>query len=86
MIWLMAKPSQPYPTSQHVLKSKVFFTTFEHAEIPDSPIKLFLPCIQQLEEEWNSICDTAEAHLSNMVCPLNHPTVYVSITSADHRS
>ncbi|KAL2822617.1 ankyrin repeat-containing domain protein [Aspergillus granulosus] len=66
VIWIMAKPSQPYPHSQHVLKSKVFFTTFEHAEIPDSPIKLFLPCIQQLENEWNSICDAGERHLSHM--------------------
>ncbi|KAL2820950.1 ankyrin repeat-containing domain protein [Aspergillus cavernicola] len=66
MIWIMAKPSQPYPHTQHVLRSKVFFTTFEFAEIPDSPIKLFIPCIQQLEDEWNTICDAAERHLSNM--------------------
>ncbi|KAL2835312.1 ankyrin repeat-containing domain protein [Aspergillus pseudoustus] len=66
MIWIMAKPNQPYPHSQHALKSKVFFTTFEYAEIPDSPIKLFLPCIHQLETEWNSICDAGERHLSHM--------------------
>jgi hypothetical protein len=65
MIWIMAKPNQQYPHSQHVLKSKVFFTTFEHAEIPASPIKLFLPCIRQLETEWNSICDAGERHLSH---------------------
>ncbi|CEL09027.1 hypothetical protein ASPCAL12170 [Aspergillus calidoustus] len=66
MIWIMAKPNQQYPHSQHVLKSKVFFTTFEHAEIPDSPVKLFLPCIRQLETEWNSICGAGERHLSHM--------------------
>ncbi|KAL2871034.1 ankyrin repeat-containing domain protein [Aspergillus lucknowensis] len=66
MIWIMTKPNQQYPHSQHVLKSKVFFTTFEYAEIPDSPIKLFVPCIQQLEDEWNRICDAAERHLSKM--------------------
>ncbi|KAL3478816.1 ankyrin repeat-containing domain protein [Aspergillus californicus] len=63
MIWIMTKPRHTH--SQQVLKSKVFFTTFEYAEIPDSPIKLFLPCIRQLEDEWNSICNAAEHHLSN---------------------
>ena len=50
-----------------MLQSKLFFTTLEYCEIPNSPTELFRPCIRQLEEEWNLICEAAANHLSNMV-------------------
>jgi hypothetical protein len=50
-----------------MLESKLYFSTLEYANFLDSPTDLFGPCVRQLEEEWNDICEAAESHLSNTV-------------------
>ena len=71
IVWVLVKSNQHDPESKSgkpMLESKVFFTTLEYCGIRKSPTELFLPCIQQLEDEWNMNCEAAEDHLSNMVC------------------
>ncbi|KAL4744376.1 hypothetical protein BDW72DRAFT_93142 [Aspergillus terricola var. indicus] len=67
--WIMVKAAKDQPGTheeQQNLGSKIFFSTLEYAEIPESETELFYHCLQQLEQEWNSICDTAEEHLINL--------------------
>jgi hypothetical protein len=68
--WIMVKiandKAEPREEQQS-LGSKIFFSTLEYAEIPRSPAELFGYCLQQLEQEWISICDVAELHLTQMV-------------------
>jgi putative NADPH-quinone reductase len=70
IIWVMGKTDQHHQESRpgrSILETKVFFTTLDYCELPKSPTEYFCPCIRQLEEEWNNICEAAENHLSNMV-------------------
>jgi hypothetical protein len=68
--WIMVKiandKAEPREEQQS-LGSKIFFSTLEYAEIPRSPAELFGYCLKQLEQEWISICDVAELHLTQMV-------------------
>ncbi|KUL81515.1 hypothetical protein ZTR_10186 [Talaromyces verruculosus] len=67
--WIMVKMTRGDPSSSpdnYDLKSKFFFSTFEYAEIPNSPLELFDHCLTQLGQEWDDICDAAETHLSTM--------------------
>ncbi|CAG7915948.1 unnamed protein product [Penicillium olsonii] len=69
MIWILVKPDENRPKStsaQSKLECKAIFTTLEYCEMSTSPTQLFRPCIEQLEDEWNSICRAAEDHLSTM--------------------
>lgn len=71
IMWIMVRKDHQNMSSakeNHMLGSKVFFSTFEHGEIPNSPTDLFHHCLEELEEKWNRIFDTAEDRLSQMVC------------------
>jgi hypothetical protein len=73
MIWIMVKPDDNLPKStsaKPMLECKVIFTTLEYCEISTSPTQLFRPCVEQLEDEWNKICQAAEDHLVTMVWTL----------------
>jgi hypothetical protein len=70
IVWIMVKPELPkteQTTRRRLLKSTTFFSTLEHAVVPSTAIDLCYPLIQQLEEEWNSVCKAAEKHLNGMV-------------------
>jgi hypothetical protein len=68
--WIMVKiandKAEPREEQQS-LGPKIFFSTLEYAEIPRSPAELFGYCLQQLEQEWISICNVAEEHLTQML-------------------
>lgn len=67
-MWIMVKPKSlkaEQDTGRRLLKSTTFFSTLEHASVPDTAIDLCDPLIEQLEEEWNSVCKAAEQHLND---------------------
>jgi hypothetical protein len=66
----MIKPdtlSADQVTKRHLLKSTTFFSTLEHAAVPDTAADLSGSLVQQLREEWDSVCKAAEQHLNNRV-------------------
>jgi hypothetical protein len=66
----MIKPlilSATQMSKRHLLKSTTFFSTLEHAEVPDTAINLSAWLIEQLREEWESVCKAAEQHLNDRV-------------------
>lgn len=52
-------------TEGRLLKSTTFFSTLEHAAVPNAAIDLYEPLIQQLREEWDNIYEAAERHLKS---------------------
>ncbi|KAL4760394.1 uncharacterized protein BDW70DRAFT_67767 [Aspergillus foveolatus] len=67
--WVMVKKAKDKVEpegEQQSLRPKIFFSTLEYAEVPRSEVELFNYCLQQLEQEWNSICHAAEEHLTQM--------------------
>ncbi|KAF2807556.1 uncharacterized protein BDZ99DRAFT_465386, partial [Mytilinidion resinicola] len=68
IVWIMVKPESSkteQDTRRRLLKSTTFFSTLEHAAVPDTATDLCIPLIQQLKEEWNSVCKAAEQHLND---------------------
>ncbi|MCJ1468852.1 Ankyrin-2 [Pseudocyphellaria aurata] len=69
IVWIMVKPKPPKNKPEirrSTLESKTFFSTLEYAAVPKTPADLFVPLVQQLEEEWNDVHETADGHLSDM--------------------
>ena len=66
----MVKPepleSSPEP-SKPILESKIFFSTLEYGTIPITATDIFLPLVQQLQEEWDAVYGSAEQHLDDRV-------------------
>jgi hypothetical protein len=70
IIWIMVNPDHSRArseTSGPILKSKAFFSTFEYAAAPNAATNIFVPLIQQLQEEWDIIYRAAVQHLNYMV-------------------
>lgn len=70
VIWIMVKPepSRAEPEMRGpILVSKTFFSTLEYAAVPSTASDLFVPLVQQLQEEWNGVFKAADQHLSSMV-------------------
>lgn len=59
-------------TRRHLLKSTTFFSTLEHATVPDTATDLCQALIEQLKEEWNSVCTAAEQHVNDTVGTVLH--------------
>lgn len=68
LVWIMIKPEQSedgLKSSRTTLESKNFFSTLEYGAVPKTATDLFLPLIQQLQEEWNAVYGAAEQHLDD---------------------
>ncbi|KAL3435422.1 ankyrin repeat-containing domain protein [Aspergillus tetrazonus] len=67
--WIMVKKAEDKaePQERQSLRPKIFLSTLEYAEIPRSEVELFNYCLQQLEQEWNSLYHAAEEHLAQMI-------------------
>lgn len=50
-----------------ILQTKTFFSTLEYAAVPNAATDLFVPLVQQLQEEWNGVYKAADQHLLFMV-------------------
>ncbi len=61
----MIKPkfSRAEPHGRMFLVSKTFFSTLEYAAVPNAATDLFLPLVQQFQEEWDDIYKNMEQHL-----------------------
>ncbi|CAG8126167.1 unnamed protein product [Penicillium salamii] len=69
MVWIMVKSDENPPPAQPgkaMFGNKIIFTTLDYCRISKSPTDFFIPCVEQLREEWTKICGAAESHLSNM--------------------
>ncbi|CAG8327534.1 unnamed protein product [Penicillium salamii] len=69
MVWIMVKSDENPPPAQAgkaMFENKIIFTTLDYCTISNSPTDYFIPCVEQLREEWTNICGAAESHLSNM--------------------
>jgi hypothetical protein len=66
-------------TRRRLLKSTTFFSTLEHAAVPDDATDLCGPLIRQLKEEWNGVCKAAEQHLNDRVSTLSFTQVELTI-------
>lgn len=71
VLWLMVK-SEPSDekedgskAGQSALKSTTFFSTLEYGAVPHTATDLFLPLIQELQDEWDGVCKAAEVHLDD---------------------
>jgi hypothetical protein len=75
--WIMVKNAKDKtePQEQQSLRPKIFLSTLEYAEIPRSELELLNYCLQQLEQEWSSICRAAEDHLAQMVGELTYKSI-----------
>lgn len=68
VVWLMVKVAPEEDGSvagQSALKSTTFFSTLEYGAVPNMATDLFLPLIQQLQDEWEGVCKAAEVHLDD---------------------
>lgn len=66
----MIKPKLPKTEPEarrSILETKTFFSTLEFAAVPDAATDLFVPLVQQLQEEWNDVHKAADQHLNFMV-------------------
>lgn len=70
IIWIMIKPEPLEDSSEPsklFLESKIFFSTLEYGTIPITATDVFLPLVQQLQEEWDAVYGSAEQHLDYRV-------------------
>lgn len=80
IVWIMVKPdtssagpetkpkrSRTRPEARGFLVSKTFFSTLEYAAVPNAATDLFVPFIEQLQEEWEDVYKVAEQRLNHMV-------------------
>ncbi|KAK2738580.1 Ankyrin-2 [Onygenales sp. PD_40] len=65
--WIMVRNTPPHEANcQSDLETRFIFSTLEYVNIPSSPTDLFMPLVQQLNDEWSDVCKTAVKHLSRM--------------------
>jgi hypothetical protein len=81
-----AKDKAEPHAEQQSLRPKIFLSTLEYAEIPRSEAELFNYCLQQLEQEWNSICHAAEEHLTQMVGKIAETTFLLALLIYSQRN
>lgn len=70
IVWIMVKPNPSTNKTNNgraTLETKTYFSTLEHAAVPNSPTDLFSPLVLQLIKEWEDVCTAADQHLSYMV-------------------
>ncbi|KAF2194612.1 hypothetical protein K469DRAFT_774218 [Zopfia rhizophila CBS 207.26] len=67
ILWLMVKPqawrAEVKPNAP-ALESRVFFSTTEYAQVPDTAADLFVPLVQQLETQWDHNLEVASRRLA----------------------
>lgn len=60
--------AEPEPgVGRSLLETKTVFSTLEYAAVPNAATDLFVPLVQQLQEEWNDVYKAADQRLISMV-------------------